>query len=291
MIHLAPGDPVYLMIDETASEEAAQALREKLGLDKPLHIQYLTWLNNLIHGDFGTSLHTHRPVLEVFFDRFPISFALATISMGLAVIIAIPIGILSAYKHNTVFDYGSMFFAMMGMSIPNFALGLLLIVVVSLQLDLLPISGIGFYEFREDPWLAVAPWILPVVSLAIPQAALQARLLRSSMLEVIGQDYIMSARAKGLRELPVLTKHALRNALIPLITTIMTWYAFLMGATIITEHVFAIPGIATVIIQAVRTRDIPVVQGFTMFIAIIFIIANLIADILYTIFDPRIRYK
>jgi peptide/nickel transport system permease protein len=211
--------------------------------------------------------------------------------MALAILMAIPVGIITAYKHNTYIDYITMFIAMIGMSIPNFALALILIVVIALQLDLLPISGIGFYSIRDEPWRALAPWILPVITLAVPQAALQARLLRSSMLEVINQEYIIAARAKGLREFVVVTKHALRNALIPLITVVMSWYAFLLGATIITEHVFAIPGISTVIIQAVRARDLPVVQGFTLFTALFFIGANLIADILYTAFDPRIRYR
>lgn len=290
LMHVTPGDPIRIMLGVFATPESVEALQQKYNLDKPLPEQYLLWIGRLLKGDLGTSIRTGEPVLKMILDRFPTSLTLTTLAISLALLISIPTGILSAFKQNSVLDYVSMVLAMGGIAIPSFALSLILILVFAVRLDLLPISGIGLVSFWDNPWRAIAPFILPTIALGAPQAALFARLLRASMLEVLGQDYIRVAMAKGLDDYLILMRHGLRNAIIPLITVVGLRFAFLLGSTITVEYVFAIPGLGSVLIQAVQARDFPVIQGGTLFITMFFIFANLLVDVLYAYVDPRIHY-
>ena len=290
LMHIAPGDPVQILADAYTSPRAIEALRHEFQLDRPLHEQYLLWLSRLLRGDLGRSIRTREPVTKMFFDHLAVSLSLTTLAMALALAIGIPVGVISAFKHNTFLDYASMLLAMGGLAIPNFALALMLILVVALRLDLLPISGIGLVSFWREPWAATAPFILPVVALGASQTAILARLLRSCMLEVLAENYITTATAKGLTAYVVLTRHALKNAIIPVITVVAINYVFLLGSTITIERVFAIPGVGSVVIQAVHARDFPVIQGCTLFISLFYVVANLATDVIYAYIDPRIRY-
>ena len=290
LMHIAPGDPVQILADAYTSPRAIEALRREFQLDRPLHEQYFLWLSRLLRGDLGRSIRTREPVTKMFFDHLAVSLSLTTLAMAFALAIGIPVGVISAFKHNTLLDYASMLLAMGGLAIPNFALALMLILVVALRLDLLPISGIGLVSFWREPWPATAPFILPVVALGASQTAIIARLLRSCMLEVLAENYITTATAKGLTAYVVLTRHALKNAIIPVITIVAINYVFLLGSTITIERVFAIPGVGSVIIQAVHARDFPVIQGCTLFIGLFYVVANLATDVIYAYIDPRIRY-
>lgn len=290
LMRVTPGDPVLIMLGVYASPEAMAAMREEFNLDKPLPVQYLRWVGRIARGDLGISIRTREPVTRMIADRFPTSLTLATAAILLAVVVAGPLGIVAAYKRNTWVDHVSMVGAMAGLSIPNFALALLLIYIFAVWLGWVPITGIGLISVREGPWRAIAPYILPVAALGVAQMAVLARLLRASMLEILSQEYIQVARSKGLQEHLVLIRHALRNALIPIITIIAIQFAYLVGSTITIEFIFAIPGLGSVLINAVLNRDFPVVQGFTLFMALFFILSNLAADLIYLAVDPRIRY-
>ncbi len=289
LMHVTPGDPVELMLGSHAMPEAVAAVRAKYHLDEPLVNQYLLWIQRLFVGDLGDSIRTTEPVATMIQDRFPISLMLAIYATVLSLIVAVPVGIVSAVRHNGILDYASMTFAVLGMSVPNFALGLVLIVVFAYRLEWFPITGIAASTATGSFWATVSPWILPVVSLAAAQTAIIARQLRASMLDVLGQDYMRTAHAKGLRHSYAVTKHALKNAMIPVITVVAIQFSRLVGLTITIEYVFAIPGMGTALIQAVVNRDFPVIQGFTLLMALFFIIANLVADVIYTVVDPRIR--
>ena len=290
LMHIAPGDPVQVLVDAYASPQTIEALRREYQLDKSLPEQYLLWLQRLLHGDLGHSIRTGEPVLKMFFDHLAVSLTLTTLAMSLAIAIGIPVGIIAAFKQNTLLDHVCMFWAMVGLAIPNFALALMLILVIALRLDLLPITGIGLVSFWRAPWPATAPFILPMVALGASQTGILARLLRSCIADVLGENYITVARAKGLTDYAVLIRHALKNALIPVITIVAIDYVFLLGSTITIEYVFAIPGIGTVLIQAVYARDFPVIQGCTLFIAVFYMLSNLATDLIYVYIDPRIRY-
>jgi peptide/nickel transport system permease protein len=290
LVRVTPGDPVLIMLGVYASPEAVAAMREEFNLDRSLPVQYLLWLGRVARGDLGISIRTREPVTQMIIARFPTSLTLASAAILLAVLIAAPLGILAAYRRNSWLDHLSMVGAMAGLSMPNFALALLLIYVFAVRLGWVPITGIGLVSVREAPWRAISPYILPVVALGVAQTAVLARLLRSSMLEVLSQEYIRVARSKGLGEHVVLVRHALRNALIPVITVIAIQFAYLVGSTITIEFIFAIPGLGSVLINAVVNRDFPVVQGFTLFMAVFFILSNLVADLAYLVVDPRIRY-
>ncbi len=290
LMRVTPGDPVLIMLGVYASPEALAAMREEFNLNKPLPVQYILWMGQIVKGNLGISIRTREPVTRMIADRFPTSLTLAAAAVLLSVVIALPLGILAAYRRNTWVDYSSMVGAMAGLSMPNFALALLLIYIFALRLGWVPVTGIGLVALREDPWRAIAPYILPVVALGVAQTAVLARLLRSSMLEVLSQEYIRVARSKGVREHLVLVHHALRNALIPVITIVAIQFAYLVGSTITIEFIFAIPGLGSVLVSAVVNRDFPVIQGFTLFMALFFILSNLTADLIYLLADPRIRY-
>jgi ABC-type dipeptide/oligopeptide/nickel transport system permease component len=281
IMHIAPGDPVTIMLGPEAPVAAAEALRARLGLDDPVHVQYLRWLSGIIRGDFGRSIRGHQPVLEAILIRLPATLELTLVAMMVSLLIAIPAGIISAIKQNSPLDHSAMVVAVFGVSMPVFWLGLMLILIFGFYLGWTPISGRGSIEHL----------ILPAITLGTFQAALIARLTRSSMLEVIRQDYIRTARAKGLVERIVIIKHALKNALIPVVTIVALQLPALFGGAVITETVFAWPGMGRFMVLSIFNRDFPVVQGIVLIMVILVILANLLADIFYTYLDSRIRYE
>ncbi|MFB0518855.1 MAG: nickel ABC transporter permease [Acidobacteriota bacterium] len=280
-IHLVPGDPVLAMVGENAQPADIARLRQQLGLNDPLHVQYLRYLAKLVRGDLGVSLHTGKPVLKTIIQRYPATIELALASLLLALIISIPLGVLSATKRNSPMDHFSMVLALLGISMPNFWLGPLLIILFSIKLNLLPVSGSG----------GLSHLILPAITLGTAMTALLTRMVRASMLEVMGEDYIRTARAKGLPERVVIYKHALKNALIPVVTIVGLQFGTLLTGAIITETIFAWPGLGRLTIQSISRRDYPLVQGCILMISLTYILVNLATDLLYTVLDPRIRYQ
>lgn len=281
MIHLVPGDPVELMLGETALQADKETLRKELRLDEPIAVQYLHYLGGLIRGDFGRSLHTNRPVLTSILERFPATIELALAALLIATLIALPLGIIAALRQHSLVDNGAMLFALLGVSIPNFWLGPLLIIFFSLKLGWFPVSGRG----------SLLHLVLPAITLGTGMSAILARMTRSTFLEVLGKEYITVARAKGIRGLSVVLKHALRNALIPIITIIGLQLGALLSGAIITETIFSWPGIGRLTIQAINTRDYPLVQGCVLFISLSYVMVNLLTDLFYAYIDPRIRYR
>mgnify|MGYP000374325286 CR=1 FL=1 len=281
-IHLIPGDPVmYMLRGRMPSREVIERMRAELGLNLPLHEQYFRYLSGLLRGDWGTSLRTRAPVLQEILSRYPNTIVLAVAAMFISVVVGVIAGIISAVKRYSLFDYLSMAGALFGVSMPSFWLGLMLILIFAVQLRLLPVSG---YKSPE----AI---ILPAITLGTGGAGVLARLTRSSMLEVLGQDYVRTARAKGLAERIVIYRHALKNALIPVLTMAGMQFGFLLGGAVIVEMIFAWPGIGRLAVMSIYAHDIPVVQGCTLFFTAIFILTNLAVDILYAYIDPRIRYR
>lgn len=278
-IHLS-GDPVMLMLPGDASDQEIETLREQLGFNDPLYVQYGRFAVKAVQGDFGDSLYYHVPVLELIAERLPASLELATAAMVFALTLAIPLGILSAVKRGSVVDMGGMFGALLGISMPHFWLGIMMMLLFSIHLGWLPTSGRGTF----------AHLIMPAVSLGLSLMAMFARLTRSVMLEILSLDYIRTARAKGLREQVVIYKHALKNALIPLVTVAGMQFGFLIGGTVIIETVFAWPGLGRLVIQAIFGRDYPLVQGIVFVFSVIFVGINLLVDILYVYLDPQISY-
>jgi peptide/nickel transport system permease protein len=280
MLHLVPGDPVTVMLSEHETQADAEALRHELGLDLPLHEQYVRYITKAIQGDLGRSYRLRRPVMELIMDRLPQTIKLAVVSLGLATLFGIIFGILGAVYRESPIDYASMVTALLGVSVPAFWLGLMLIMVFSVRLGWLPIAGA-----REGP----ASIILPAITLAMGSLAIVTRLTRSSMLDVLNADYVRTARAKGLKERTVILRHALRTSLIPIITVLGLQFGFLLGGAIIVEKVFVWPGVGRLAIDAIIARDFPLVQGISLVVAVGFVLLNLAVDILYTYVDPRIR--
>lgn len=281
IVHLIPGDPVEIMLGEQALAVDKEALRHEMGLDKPIHLQYVAFLKGLVRGDLGQSLHTKQPVLTSIARRLPATIELAAAAMAVALLLAIPLGLLAAYKKDSLVDQGSMLFALLGISMPNFWLGPLLIIVFSLKLGWFPVSGRG----------SLAHVVLPAITLGTAMAAILTRMTRASMLDVIQSDYITAARAKGVRESLVVLKHAFRNALIPVVTIVGLQIGGLLAGSIITETIFAWPGIGRLTIQAINARDYPLVQGCVLIIALGYVLVNFATDLLYGLIDPRIRYE
>jgi len=284
---LIPGDPIIALLQDNYTEELAAELRAKLGLDRPLPVQYAIWLRDLFSGNWGTSIISRQPVLDEILQRLPVTIELLILALFFALVISIPIGIISAVKRNTMIDYSAMTFAMLGISLPEFFLGALLLIFFSLGLQWLPATGyVPFFEYPVDN---LRHMVLPALTLGMTRAALIARLMRNSMLEVIRQDYIDTARAKGLSEFIVINKHALKNALIPTVTVVGLQIGYLIGGAIIVESLFAIPGIGSFGIDGILQRDYPMVQAFSVVAASGFIITNFVVDVVYTFLDPRIR--
>jgi peptide/nickel transport system permease protein len=289
MMRFIPGDPVTNMMGEMFSQEDADRLRKELGLDKPLLVQYGKWLGLLLRGDWGNSLFTHQPVLTDILYRLPVSLELLVLSTIVSLLIALPAGTIAAVRPNTWKDYSAMVVAMAGVSIPEFFLGVMLFLLFGLVLGWLPVSG--YIPLLENPWGNLLHMALPVIALGLPRAALLTRLVRASLLEVLKMEYVTTARAKGLGEKFVVLKHALKNALIPTVTVIGLQVGFLIGGAIVIETVFAVPGIGSFGIDAIIKRDYPQVQAFVLVGALIFVLANLVVDLLYVVIDPRIQYN
>ncbi|MDX1805483.1 MAG: ABC transporter permease [Paenisporosarcina sp.] len=278
IMQMVPGDSAVILAGEGASKETVEELREDLGLNRPLYEQYFSYIGNIFQGDLGYSLKNNQPVLEEILIRLPITMELAFFSILITVVLGLIAGIISAVKPYSFSDIGVMLVALLGISLPSFWLGLLLMYVFSIKLQWLPVAG----------WDSMAHIVLPAITLGAGGAAIVARMTRSSMLEVVGQDYIRTARAKGLKEHVIIYKHALRNALIPVITVVGLQFGSLLGGTVLVESVFAINGLGRMIVDAIRTRDIPMVQGGVLVASLVFVFVNLLVDTLYRVFNKRI---
>ena len=288
LIRLAPGDPASVLAGPDATTEDLAQLRTALGMDQPLPVQLVKWYARLAQGDLGQSIFLRRPVLQAVLERLEPTLLLTLWGTLLAILIGVPAGIVSARYHNTAVDQSFMALALFGLSIPNFLLGLVMILVFGVWLGWLPVSG--YVPLDEGVWLNARSLLMPAVSLGLVQSALVARITRSSMLDVLREQYILSGRAKGLSERAVVYKHALKNAIIPTLTVIGITVALLIGGAVIIETVFNIPGVGRLIISAVLRRDYPVVQGVVLLIALTYTVINLLVDLAYLVIDPRIRY-
>ncbi len=284
---LLPGDPISAMAGEERDPQVLAYLRDKYRLDEPIPVQYLAWIGNALRGDLGTSLRTGEPVLALIGQKLPVTIELACLSIIVALLIGIPTGILASVRKGTALDYGANVVALSGLSIPNFWLGIILILVFAVQLRLLPASG--FVPFSSDPLLNLQTMVLPAFVLGTGLAATLMRHTRSAMLGVLRSDYIRTARAKGLLPPAVTLKHAFRNALVPIVTLTTLLFGELLGGAVLTEQVFSIPGFGKLIVDAVFTRDYAVVQGVVLCTAVGFIVLNLLADGLYVLVNPRLR--
>ncbi|MDD4780744.1 MAG: ABC transporter permease [Tissierellia bacterium] len=279
IISLTPGDPVKMMLGEEASEESIQEVRDELGLDKPIIVQYFKYISKLVRGDLGVSYRSKRPVLGEIVARFPITLKLTFWSMLVAIIIAVPLGIISATKQYTLTDSICSVAALIGAAVPNFWYGLMLIIWFSLGLGWFPSGG---YE-------GIKSMVLPSITLGTTAAAIITRMTRSSMLEVVRQDYIRTAKAKGVNKKVVIRKHALRNALIPIVTVVGLQFGHMLGGMVLTETVFSIPGMGRLMVDSIKSKDTPMVLGCIITLATVFSLVNLCIDILYAFIDPRIK--
>ena len=279
IMYMTPGDPAQLILGESAPPEAVAELRADMGLDDPFIVQYGRFVTNAVQGDFGKSYTTKRDVFSEIFARFPNTLKLAGVGVALAIAIGIPVGIISATRQYSVLDNVSMIGALLGVSMPNFWLGLMLILFFSVNLGVLPSSG-------SESFLHI---ILPAITLGTGSAAIITRMTRSSMLEVIRQDFIRTARAKGVAEKKVINKHALKNALIPVITVVGLQFGYLLGGAVLTETVFSWPGVGRLLVEAIRQKDTPTVLASVVFMATTFSFVNLLVDVLYAYVDPRIK--
>lgn len=281
LVHLIPGDPVEVMLGESARPADKESLRHALGLDLPLYHQWWNYLTSLLHLDLGTSLFSGREISHLLIERIPATLYLSAVSLIVAVAVALPLGLLAAVRQHTLLDYGTMSFALFGMSIPNFWLGPLLILVGALWMGWFPVSG-------QEGWNAV---VLPALTLGTGMAAILARMVRSSVLEVLGEDFMRTARAKGLSSTQAVLHHALPNSLLPILTLIGLQLGGLLGGAVITETVFAWPGVGLLMIEAIQQRDYPVVQAAVLCISVTYIVVNLMTDLLYAWLDPRIQLQ
>ncbi|MGP4105953.1 ABC transporter permease [Virgibacillus sp. L01] len=278
IMQMVPGDTAQILAGEGASKEAIENLRHEYGLDRPLHVQYFDYMQGVVQGDLGLSLKNNQPVYEEIMTRLPISIELAFYSTLITVILGVIAGVISAVRPNSVSDMSVMVVALLGISFPSFFLGLILMYIFSVELQWLPVAG----------WDTVKHMILPAIALGTSGAAIVARMTRSSMLEVVRQDYIRTAKAKGLNGYLVIYKHALRNALIPVITVVGLQFGALLGGTVLIESVFAINGLGRLIVESIRMRDLPMVQGGILVASLVFVIVNLLVDLLYKFFNRRI---
>lgn len=287
LLRLAPGDPTELLLGPDATAERADELRRDLGLDQPLPVQWGVWFGHVLKGDLGYSIFLNRPVTQAIWERAEPTIMLTLIALSLAIVLGISLGVLSAVRHGSWVDVGAMIVSLAGISMPTFWIGLNLILLFAVTLNWLPVAG--YQPLSAGLWENLRYLILPGITLGFFDAALLARMTRSMMLDVLREDYVRTARAKGLRERYVVLRHALRNALIPLLTVVGLTLASLIGGALITETVFNIPGVGRLMIQAVTRRDYPLVQGIVLLIAGSYVLINLTVDILYGVLDPRVR--
>jgi peptide/nickel transport system permease protein len=288
MLRLTPGDPAAVIAGDTATPEQVSEIRGKLGLNRPIAEQFLIWAGRGLRGDFGESLFFKKPVAELIRQRIEPTLSLASATIVLAVLIAVPLGVLAAHRHGTLLDRCLMGFSVLGFSVPVFVIGYLLIYLLAIKVNWLPVQG--YRRLGEN----VADWalhlVLPSLTLAVIYVALIARMTRASMIEVLGEDYIRTARAKGLSNRVILIRHALRNAAIPIVTVIGIGIALLIGGVVVTESVFNIPGLGRLTVDAVLARDYPVIQAIILLFSFVYVVINMVIDIAYSSLDPRIRY-
>jgi peptide/nickel transport system permease protein len=287
VMEVLPGDPAAIMLGTGVQEDTLAALRVEMGLDRPAMERYFLWLAGLASGDLGTSYTYGVPVWELVRERIGLSLPLALIAIVLSTLLAIPLGVLAAARRNKAADYGVMGFTQLGIAVPNFWFAILLILLFAVHWKLLPAGG--FVGWDAGFWPALRSLLLPAVALALPQAAILARVTRSSVLETLGEDYVRTARAKGLTRRAALWRHALRNALIPVVTIMGLQFSFLLAGTIIIENVFYLPGLGRLIFQAIAQRDLIVVKDLVILLAASVIVVNFVVDLLYAVIDPRLR--
>jgi peptide/nickel transport system permease protein len=281
LIHLVPGDPVQAMLGDSATPQDVADVRARLGLDRPLPVQYGAFLSNVSRGNLGTSLRTNQPVAAAIAERMPATFELAFAAMAVATAIALPLGIVAAVRAGTLTDYGATTLALLGISIPNFWLGPLMAIVFSISLGWLPVSGRG----------SAAHLILPAITLGAPLAAVLARMTRASVIEELRELYVLAARARGVSRLRAIVRHAFRNSLIPIVTVLGLQFGAVLTGAVITETIFAWPGVGRLLIQSINFRDYPMVQGCILLIAVTYVAMNLLTDLVYGLLDPRIRFE
>jgi peptide/nickel transport system permease protein len=289
LVHLTPGDPIDAMMAESVDATVKATLRRELGLDRPIHVQYLAWMGRLLQGDLGRSIRNREPVIENVGRRLRPSLQLALFATIIALLVAFPVGILSAARRNTAVDGVGTTFALFGICMPNFLIALLLIFFFGVTLRWLPISG--YTDPLEEPVRGLRSLTLPAITLGLALAAVIARTLRSSLLEALSEDYVRTARAKGLTERSVVLRHAARNALLPVVTIIGLQLGALLSGAVLTETVFNLAGVGRTLFEAIGGRDYVVIQGFTLFIAFIYVTINLLVDVSYGFLDPRIRQR
>ena len=289
MLRLAPGDPAAMIAGDYATTEDVERIREKLGLNDPLHVQLGLWLGQLAQGDLGTAIFSNRPVTQLIGQRIEPTLLLAFCTIVFAVAVAVPLGTIAAWKSGSWIDRVVMLFSVGGFSVPVFVLAYCLIYVLAMQLKILPVQGYKS-PFEHGLFTFLQHMVLPVLALSVIFIALIARMTRASVMEVLEEDYVRTARAKGQSEFKILMRHALRNAAVPIVTVIGVGIALLIGGVVVTESVFNIPGLGRLVLDAVQARDYPVIQGLILFFSFIYILINLLIDLSYTLFDPRIRY-
>lgn len=288
LLHLTPGDAAAMIAGDNASSADIARIRDQLGLDLPLHIQFFTWMGSILTGDLGTSIYSDRPVMALIAGRIEPTLALAVCTMVFAIVLAIPMGIIAAWKVGTWIDRSVMILAVLGFSVPVFVIGYVLIFGFALQWRIFPVQG--YRPISDGLYLFFLHLVLPTVALGVGFIALIARMTRASMLEVLGQDYIRTAHAKGLGQSTILMVHALKNASVPIATIIGVGVALLIGGVVITETVFALPGLGRLTVDSILRRDYPVIQGLILIFSAVYVLVNLMVDLLYTVLDPRIRY-
>ena len=289
LLRLSPGDPAAVIAGDYATAEDVQKIREKLGLSEPIFIQFVTWLGSLIQGDLGTSIFSNKPVTELIAQRLEPTLMLALTTIIFSILVAVPLGTIAAFRAGSWIDRLVMLFSVGGFSIPVFVLGYILIYYFSITWRILPVQG--YRSPFEDGMLPfIQHIILPTLTLSVIYIALLARMTRASVMEVLEEDYIRTARAKGLSEVKILMRHALGNAAVPIVTVIGIGIALLIGGVVVTESVYNIPGLGRLVLDAVLARDYPIIQGLILFFSLIYVLLNLIIDLTYTLFDPRIKY-
>ncbi|MFS2224661.1 ABC transporter permease [Pantoea sp. B65] len=288
LLRLSPGDPAAIIAGDMATPQQLAAIRESLGLNQPLYQQFFVWLSQLLHGDFSTSLMAHTPVLTMIGQRLEPTLSLALVAITFTILISVPLGVLAAWQHGSWIDNLVMSSSVVGFSVPVFVIGYLLSTLFAIELKWLPVQG--FSSITHGVWPFAQRIILPALTLSSVYIALVARMTRASVLDVLGEDYIRTARAKGLSEIHVLFRHALRNSMIPILTVIGTGFALMISGVVVTESVFNIPGLGRLIVDAVLARDYPVIQGMILLTSGVYVIINLLIDLSYALSDPRIRY-
>lgn len=288
LLRLTPGDPAAIIAGDTATPEQLEAIRTSLGLNDPLLVQFFNWIGRLLQGDFGTSILSRKPVIELIADRMEPTISLALTTIVLSVVIAVPLGVIAAWKQGTLIDRFVMLISVLGFSVPVFVIGYLMISLFSMQLNWFPVQG--FRPIGDGVGSFLHRIALPTFTLTLLYIALIARITRTSMLEILGDDYIRTARAKGLPETRVLMRHALRNCSVPIITVIGIGFALIISGVVVTESVFNLPGLGRLTVDAVLSRDYPVIQAVILLASLIYVVINLLIDIAYVLLDPRIRY-